>query len=173
MSLNELLQFVSFGYKRELHKILYEFATRTPFPTTPDFSDPYERSRILSVYLAADLLVRAVNPVKDVGPAVETISFALDNYSDQNIRDLLATFRVTITRKASRERRAQEFIEPIWYQRRHARTLDSNSLPYPTNDFCCNAHSHCHCLSCRELFLLQSGIATIRRTRVTSFHRGD
>jgi len=104
----ELMEHTPTKEKRLLPRFLFSLATgKIPYENI-DKKDADHQGQVLSAMLASDLIVRAHDSRKDIGYAVEMLSFQVANSSTNQLIDLLARMNITIARATMRRRKAKE-----------------------------------------------------------------
>ena len=97
---NELIDFMIDKDGRLLLMCVLALATgKTSFDEFKK-EEGYDKASLLSVYMATDLIVRAVQ-IHEIGPAVRCMSNMFRHAPESRCHDLLSSFRVVVSSKAS------------------------------------------------------------------------
>ena len=112
---HELLKYICQKEKRPLPLFLYALATgRQQYELRDGEKDPFafDRSKLLAVYTASDLLLRAVDP-KNVGHTTRLVDYLLECGTETETREILSTFRLTTCRENSRIKKADAIFRRV------------------------------------------------------------
>ena len=106
---NELIDFMIDKDGRLLLMCVLALATgKTSFDEFKK-EEGYDKASLLSVYMATDLIVRAVQ-IHEIGPAVRCMSNMFRHAPESRCHDLLSSFRVVVSSKASIKDDARGFV---------------------------------------------------------------